>query len=50
MNERIVGNVKRVVGPVVEASGTAAIEMLELVFVGEERLVGEVVRIRQDSV
>jgi len=49
MNERIVGQVKRVVGPVVEAGNVVDVEMLELVLVGEERLVGEVVRIRQDS-
>jgi len=41
--------VKRVVGPVVEAGEISDIQMLELVFVGEHRLVGEVVRIREDS-
>jgi V/A-type H+/Na+-transporting ATPase subunit A len=49
MVERVVGRVKRVVGPVVEAGNVSGVEMLELVFVGEQRLVGEVVRIRRDS-
>jgi len=47
--ERVIGKVKRVVGPVVEAGGVSGVEMLELVFTGEMRLVGEVVRIRGDS-
>ena len=49
MSERIVGTVKRVVGPVIEAVCTDDAEMLELVYVGENRLIGEVVRIRQRS-
>lgn len=49
MSDRIIGTVKRVVGPVVEAGGVTGVEMLELVFVGAERLVGEVVRIRGES-
>ena len=49
MAEDIVGKVKRVVGPVVEARRVQRIEMLELVLVGEFRLIGEVVRIQGDS-
>jgi len=49
MSERVIGKVRRIVGPVVEAGSVADVEMLELVFVGKERLVGEVVRIRGDS-
>jgi V/A-type H+-transporting ATPase subunit A len=49
MNERVVGKVRRVVGPVVVAGSVEGVEMLELVFVGAERLVGEVVRIGGDS-
>jgi V/A-type H+-transporting ATPase subunit A len=49
MSERIVGQVRRVVGPVVEAGNVKGVEMLELVFVGTERLVGEVVRIAGDA-
>jgi len=49
MAERVIGKVGRVVGPVVEACEVAGVEMLELVFVGDERLVGEVVRIKRDA-
>ncbi|MGD9140827.1 MAG: V-type ATP synthase subunit A [bacterium] len=49
MSEHVVGQVRRVVGPVVEAGRVKGVEMLELVFVGDERLVGEVVRIAGDS-
>ena len=49
MSERVIGKVRRIVGPVVEAGGVADVEMLELVFVGGEKLVGEVVRIKGDS-
>jgi V/A-type H+-transporting ATPase subunit A len=46
MTERVVGKTGRIVGPVVEAHEVVGVEMLELVFVGDERLVGEVVRIK----
>ncbi|HPO12628.1 MAG TPA: V-type ATP synthase subunit A [Candidatus Hydrogenedentes bacterium] len=49
MDEGVIGKVKRVVGPVVEARREAQVEMLELVLVGEHRLIGEVVRIQGDS-
>ncbi len=49
MVEHIIGTVRRVVGPVVEAGNVSGVEMLELVYVGGERLVGEVVRIRGDA-
>jgi V/A-type H+-transporting ATPase subunit A len=49
MPERVIGKVGRIVGPVVEAREVAGVEMLELVFVGEERLVGEVVRVKEES-
>lgn len=49
MTERVIGKVGRIVGPVVEARDVSGVEMLELVFVGEERVVGEVVRIRNDA-
>lgn len=49
MSERIIGTVKRVVGPVVEIACSDDAEMLELVYVGEHRLIGEVVRIKQKS-
>ncbi len=47
MPERVIGKVGRIVGPVVEARDVSGAEMLELVFVGDERLVGEVVRVRE---
>ncbi len=49
MDKSIVGSVRRVVGPVVEAKANGPVKMLELVFVGEDRLVGEVVRITRDA-
>jgi V/A-type H+-transporting ATPase subunit A len=49
MAERIIGRVGRIVGPVIEARDVSGVEMLELVFVGDERLVGEVVRIKENA-
>lgn len=49
MGERIAGSVRRVVGPVVEAVASGPVKMLELVYVGEDKLVGEVVRTTRDS-
>ncbi len=45
MSERIIGQVKRVNGPVIEASGVTDAIMLELVRVGEVRLVGEIIKL-----
>ncbi|QEN06534.1 V-type ATP synthase subunit A [Oceanispirochaeta crateris] len=42
MTERIIGTVKRVNGPVIEAKGISDAIMLEMVYVGEARIVGEV--------
>lgn len=41
----IIGRVSRVVGPLVQASGVKDAQMLELVEVGEDRLIGEIVRL-----
>ena len=49
MNERIIGQIKRVNGPVIEASGITDAMMLELVRVGEIRLVGEVIKLTGES-
>ncbi|MCK4887278.1 MAG: V-type ATP synthase subunit A, partial [Planctomycetes bacterium] len=49
MKDRIIGQVKRVNGPVIEAMGITDAEMFELVRVGEERLVGELVKLQADS-
>jgi len=45
MKERIIGRVKRVNGPVIIAMGITDAMMLELVNVGEVRLVGEVIKL-----
>ncbi|HOV62869.1 MAG TPA: V-type ATP synthase subunit A [Spirochaetia bacterium] len=45
MSERIIGQVKRVNGPVIEATGVTDAIMLELVRVGEVRLVGEIIKL-----
>ena len=49
MKDRIIGQVKRVNGPVIEAMGITDAEMFELVRVGNERLVGELVKLQADS-
>jgi V/A-type H+/Na+-transporting ATPase subunit A len=45
MSERIVGRVSRVNGPVIELNDVDDAMMLELVHVGETRLVGEIVKL-----
>ena len=49
MPERIVGQVKRVNGPVITIQGITDVMMMELVHVGEQRLVGEVVKLDGDQ-
>ncbi len=49
MNDRIIGRVKRVNGPVIEAMGITDAQMFELVRVGNERLIGELVKLQADS-
>jgi V/A-type H+-transporting ATPase subunit A len=49
MKERIIGQVQRVNGPVIEAQGVTDAIMLELVRVGEIRLVGEIVKLSGES-
>jgi len=49
MDERIIGQVRRVNGPVIEATGVTDAMMLELVRVGEVRLVGETIKLSGDS-
>ena len=49
MKDRIVGRIKRVNGPVVEVMGITDAEMFELVRVGEENLVGELIKLEKDS-
>lgn len=45
MKERIIGQVKKVSGPVIEAMGITDAMMLELVSVGESRLIGELIKL-----
>ncbi len=45
----VAGKVYRVVGPVVEAEEVASLRMLDMAEVGEDHLIGEVVRIKGDK-
>ena len=49
MEERVIGRVRRVNGPVIEARGVTDAMMLELVRVGEARLVGETIKLQGDT-
>jgi V/A-type H+-transporting ATPase subunit A len=49
MSDRIIGQVKRVNGPVIEVMGITDAEMFELVRVGEENLIGELIKLETDS-
>jgi V/A-type H+-transporting ATPase subunit A len=49
MKVRVIGKVKRVNGPVIEAMGIQDAMMFELVNVGEENLVGEIIKLEGDS-
>jgi V/A-type H+/Na+-transporting ATPase subunit A len=47
VSERIVGYIRRVNGPVIEAGGVQDAMMMELVHVGDDRVVGEVIRLEE---
>ncbi|HLB73200.1 MAG TPA: V-type ATP synthase subunit A [Sedimentisphaerales bacterium] len=49
MNDRIIGQVKRVNGPVIEVMGITDAEMFELVRVGEQNLIGELIKLQADK-
>ncbi len=49
MPDRVIGRIKRVNGPVVEAMGIKDAMMFELVRVGEENLVGEIVKLEGEN-
>jgi V/A-type H+-transporting ATPase subunit A len=49
MSERIIGKVKRVNGPVIEVMGITDAQMFELVRVGKENLIGELIKLETDS-
>ena len=46
MSQREIGRVQRVNGPIIEAKGVTDARMLELVHVGQDLLVGEVVKLK----
>lgn len=46
MQNRIVGTIKRVNGPIITAKGITDAMMMELVYAGELRLVGEIVKLQ----
>lgn len=51
MNERVIGKVRRVNGPVIHVNEVTDARMLELVHVGEDLLIGEVIKLEgQDAV
>jgi len=47
---QVIGRVSRVLGPVVHARGVMLAQMQELVEVGEDRLIGEIVRLDGDKI
>jgi len=49
MINRIIGQVKRVNGPVIEVMGITDAQMFELVRVGEENLIGELIKLEKHS-
>lgn len=49
MSNRTIGQVKRVNGPVIEVMGITDAEMFELVRVGRENLIGELIKLEKDS-
>jgi V/A-type H+-transporting ATPase subunit A len=49
MSDRIIGHVKRVNGPVIEVMGITDAEMFELVRVGEDNLIGELIKLETDN-
>lgn len=48
MSDRIIGQVRRVNGPVIEVMGITDAEMFELVRVGRENLIGELIKLEAD--
>jgi V/A-type H+-transporting ATPase subunit A len=49
MKNRIIGQIKRVNGPVIEVMGITDAQMFELVRVGEENLIGELIKLEKQS-
>jgi len=48
LKKEIIGRIKRVSGPVVEIAGVRGAHMAELVEVGPDRLIGEIIRLQGD--
>ena len=46
----VIGKISRVLGPVVHANGVKQAQMLELVEVGEQRLIGEIMRLNAEEI
>ena len=49
MNDRTIGHIRRVNGPVIEVMGITDAEMFELVRVGKENLIGELIKLETNS-
>jgi V/A-type H+/Na+-transporting ATPase subunit A len=49
MEERIIGQIRRINGPVVEVKGVTDATMMELIYLGEARLVGEGIKLQGDA-
>ncbi len=49
MSDRIIGKIKRVNGPVIEVMGITDAEMFEMVRVGREHLIGELIKLESNS-
>ena len=49
MSDRVIGQVKRVNGPVIEVMGITDAEMFELVRVGRQNLIGELIKLESES-
>lgn len=49
MDDRIIGRIKRVNGPVIEVMGITDAEMFEMVRVGRENLIGELIKLETDN-
>ncbi len=45
MSDKIIGQIRRVNGPVIQVKGIKDASMMELVYVGEQRLIGELVKL-----
>ena len=49
MADRVIGKIKKINGPVIEAMGVKDARMFELVRVSDENLVGEVIKLEEES-